>query len=66
MTPVDAEALPQQSEPEGVADSGPESQCEQGGSKRRLPWELLLLPVILLVQSTWMGFLGYLTLRALF
>ncbi len=63
---VGAAALSQQTEPERVADSDPGDEHEQSGADRRLPWERLLLPAIVLVQSTWMAFLVYLTHRALF
>jgi hypothetical protein len=64
-TAIDA-ALPQHEEPQRVAESGPKRQREQEGDDRRIPWELLLFPVILVVQATWMGFLVYWALRALF
>jgi hypothetical protein len=64
-TVIDA-ALPQHEEPQCVAESGPERQREQEGDDRRVPWELFLFPVVLVVQATWIVFLGYWALRALF
>jgi hypothetical protein len=58
--------LPQYEEPERVAESGPEHQRDQERDQRRVPWELLLFPALLVVQATWMAFLVYWALRALF
>jgi len=58
--------LPQHEKPERVAEGRPEGQREQEGDDRGVAWELLLFPLILVVQATWMGFLVYWVLRALF
>lgn len=59
-------ALAQHEEPERVAEGRPERQRDQEGDQRRVPWELLLFPVVLVVQATWMALLVYWALRALF
>ena len=57
--------LPQQDEPERVADRRPQHEREQKRARRQKPgWEHALFAAIVIVGMAWVGFLLYLVLQA--
>lgn len=59
------QGLPQQEEPERVADRRPQHEREEQRARRQKPgWEHVLFAAMAVVGVTWVGFLVYLGLQA--